>query len=453
MKRTLVPIAAAMLATSWLWGYGNPSKLINETPEDYHKRMEWFAQAKLGLFIHWGIYAVKGIDESWAFYNEKISYEDYMKQLEGFTASKYDPEAWAKIIKESGANYAVITTKHHDGVALWNTQEEHFSVVKHTPAKRDLIAPFVKALRKNELKVGLYYSLIDWSHPNYNNFTKSTPRYNYAKDTVRFAKFRSFMFGQIEELGKNYRPDLIWFDGDWEHSPLVWRSEKIVHMLRKYNKEIIVNSRVGAGYGDYGTPEQGVPILRPKHRYWELCYTMNDSWGYQPHDHNYKSAHILIRNFIDCISMGGNLLLDIGPKADGTIPEEQLHILKEFGRWTKKHHNAVFKSIAGIPTDHFLGRTTLSPDSTILYLFVSHSNKHPIMLKGIKNDINRIWVVGAGSDINWKTYSKIYWSKVPGIVYIDLPENLKDPQVTVIAVLLKGKLNLYREYGNAIENN
>ena len=156
-----------------------------ETEEQKAKRMDWFEDAKLGIFIHWGIYAVNGIDESWSFYNDYIPYQEYMKQLDGFTASNYDPDYWAKLIKESGAKYAVLTSKHHDGVALWDTKQNDLSVVKKTPAKRNLIKPFVNALRKNKLKVGLYYSHLDWSHPDYPHFTKMKKRYDAKTDTLR----------------------------------------------------------------------------------------------------------------------------------------------------------------------------------------------------------------------------------------------------------------------------
>jgi alpha-L-fucosidase len=174
---------------------------------------DWFSNAKLGIFIHWGIYSVNGIDESWSFYNGYIPYSDYMKQLDGFTASGYDPQAWVKLIKESGARYAVMTTKHHDGVALWNTKLSRLNVVASTPAGRDLIDPFVKALRKAGLKAGLYYSLLDWSHSDYPNFTKTEKRYD--TDTVRWDRFVKFNHGQITELSEAFNPDLWWFDGDW----------------------------------------------------------------------------------------------------------------------------------------------------------------------------------------------------------------------------------------------
>lgn len=402
-------------------------------------KMQWFKDAKLGIFIHWGIYSVNGIDESWSFFNGYISHDDYMKQLEGFTATEYDPAYWAKLIEESGARYAVITTKHHDGVALWDSEVSELDVVNSTPAGKDLIKPFVKNLRKNDVKVGLYYSLLDWSHPDYPNKTREVKR--YKEDSTRWAVFNEFNHYQINEILENYNPDLVWFDGDWEQSAEMWKAKEIREMILENNPNTIINSRL-QGYGDYATPEQGVPIHKPKDEYWELCMTMNDSWGYQHNDHNYKTPNQVIRIFIDCISMGGNLLLDIGPKQDGTIPEEQVEILEKLGRWTKKHEEAIFGSNAGIPKDYFYGPSTLSADSTILYLFMEDIPKGPIALRGVKNKINRIWVLGNGTKLSWDIKMKQYWSSVPGLVYIDIPEKVLDEEVTVVAVLLDGKIEL-----------
>lgn len=421
-----------------------------ETPEQKDKRMEWFSQAKLGIFIHWGIYAVKGVSESWSFFNNYLPYDEYMNQAGGFTASKYDPKAWVDLIKESGAQYTVITTKHHDGVALWDTKVGDLSTVKSTPAKRDLIAPFVKEVRKQGLHLGFYYSLLDWSHPDYPNKTRTEVR--YKDDPARWAKFNKFNFGQLAELNKTWKPDLYWFDGDWEQSAEAWNSKGIVDLLRSDNKNVIINSRI-QGYGDYATPEQGVPVVRPEDKYWELCMTMNDSWGYQHTDSNYKSPYILLRTFVDCLSNGGNLLLDIGPKEDGTIPEEQVAILKEFGRWTKKHKEAVYDIRAGIPAEHFQGYTTLNKAGDILYLYLPYKPNGVVEVKGLVNKVNRVWVIGNGAMLSYKVYNKNYWSDVPGNLYIDVPEQVQDSQITVLAVLLDGPVKLYRGVGRVIESN
>lgn len=586
-----------------------------------NQKMEWFADAKLGIFIHWGIYSVNGISESWSFFNNYINHDAYMKQLNGFTASRYQANEWVNLIKESGAKYAVITTKHHDGVALWDSKMPNATTtVNKSAAKRDLITPFVTELKKAGLKTGLYFSLPDWSYPDYDVFTRDRKRYDYKQDPARFKKFQNYFQGQLNELSVKYNPDLVWFDGDWEHSGEEWQAKNILENLRKVNPNIIINSRLN-GHGDYDTPEQGVPVVKPNSPEWELCYTMNDSWGYQPYDKHYKSSNMIIRTLVDCISMGGNLLLDIGPKADGTIAPEQVQILKDLGRWTNKHSEAIYgtqtglpdghisaktalskdrkklyiyldhqdkgeylisgilsdvksaqvigfgskipvqpavpnsfffripkeafdkdvtvvcltfdepiktekpenemvsvsnlfddqskefalekirvlsnninaglnplketnlvadglnfkskvkpfdekvntwvikhaevlyKTDAGIPAGHFVGNTALSADKQTLYLFVEGKPTGPIAIKGLKNNISRIRVVGEGTMLQHEIYNKLYWSKIPGIVYIPVPEDKLDPELTVIAVLLDSPIELYREKVGAIESN
>lgn len=445
-KLILLLLLSTLISFQARPGDENPLK---ETDEQKADRMEWFEMARLGIFIHWGIYAVDGIDESWSFYNGYISYDDYMKQLDRFSASRYDPDAWVDLIAKSGARYAVLTSKHHDGVALWDSAHSDLNVVDRTPAGRDLITPFCTALRKKGLKVGLYYSHLDWSHPDYPHHTRTKKRYN--GDPERWSRFLSFQRGQIKEIAERFAPDLLWFDGDWDFDAAKWKAEELRRSIDSWLPGVIVNSRLN-GYGDYATPEQGVPVTRPKARWWELCMTMNDSWGFQHNDLNYKTPYQIIRIFVDCISMGGNLLLDIGPREDGTVPAEQKAILEELGRWTNKHAEAVHGTRAGLPPGHFYGPTSLSGDGKILYLYVLHEPRGPIVLKGIKNAVNRIWVVGNGTKLSWKVLMKQYWSTVPGLVYIDVPVKVLDEQVTVIAVLLKGPIDLYREDGQVIES-
>ena len=448
MRTHLMSLGIAFLAMSMQLPAQEVSRA--QVDEQKEKRMEWFEEAKLGIFIHWGIYAVNGVSESWSFYNNYLPYEEYMNQTKGFTASKYNPKEWLDLIQESGARYTVLTTKHHDGVALWDTKAGDLSVVKSTPAGKDLVAPFVEEVRKHGLKLGFYYSLLDWSHPDYPNKTKTETR--YKDDPARWNKFVQFNFAQLAELNKTWKPDLYWFDGDWEQSAEAWNSKGIVDLLRSTNPNVIINSRI-QGYGDYATPEQGVPVVRPKDKYWELCMTMNDSWGFQHADTNYKTPHILLRTFVDCLSMGGNLLLDIGPKEDGTIPEEQVAILKEFGRWIKKHKEAVYETRAAIPAEHFQGYTTLNKAGDILYLYLPYRPNGPIEIKGLMNKVNRVWVVGNGAMLPFKIHNKSYWSQVPGNLYIEVPERVQDEQITVLAVLLDGPIKLYSGEGQVISAN
>ncbi|HCX55998.1 alpha-L-fucosidase [Sphingobacterium multivorum] len=594
----------------------NVSAQNNVSPQ----KMDWFEDAKLGIFIHWGIYSVDGISESWSFFNNYINHDNYIKQLNGFTAKDYRPKEWAKLIKEAGAKYTVITTKHHDGISMWNTKaDKAITTLQDAAAKQDVITPFVKAIQEEGLHTGLYYSLPDWSHPYYDVFTRNRKRYELKSEPSRWYNYVKYYQKQLTELSEQYKPELLWFDGDWEHSAEEWKAKETLNLLRKYNPNIIINSRLNH-HGDYDTPEQGIPVTRPEAKFWELCYTMNDSWGYQPFDKKYKSPNMIIRTLVDCISMGGNLLLDIGPKADGTIPEEQLNILKQLGRWTHKHAAAIYGTRAGIPFVNYGGKSALSKDGKTLYLYVYeqkpelqlrglvnhtaikevsvvgdasakvnvksengtvqvdltkvnfdqdvtvialtfaevlrwtapqdtevtlksvldnkltgralgqiastlHAGKNifdnsgltvdgletklpssnatnptvlkwikdhaealyetgkglpeghyeglsalskdrqtlylfvegkptgPIALKGVKNGVARIRVVGEGSMINHEIFNKLYWSSIPGIIYIQAPAERLDKNMTVIAVLLDAPIQLYREKVGAIENN
>lgn len=437
--KTLLFISLALLLSS---GALAQSKI---NPNDIRDKMQWFADAKLGIFIHIGIYAVDGVDESWSFHNKKISHADYMKQLNGFTLKKYDPAMWAELIKESGARYAVITTKHHDGVAMYDTKMNNLSSVKATPAKKDMITPFFAELRKRDIKCGAYYSLIDWSHADYPGFLKDSSRYKVENDYERWNRFRQFFQGQIREISTQFKPDLWWFDGDWEHSAERWESEKVRNIILSNNPKAIINSRL-QGYGDYETPEQNFPVTRPKFNWWELCMTTNDNWGFH-NDNNWKTPYEVITIFVDAVANGGNLLLDMGPKEDGTIPEEQIHVLKELGAWNKKNGEAIFNTIGGIPQGHFYGPTTMSKDSTTLYLFLHGQTSGQIMLKGLDNKIQEITVVGNGTKLNHKIVGKISWSHVPGLVYIDVPSVVLDKYVTVLKLKLDKPVKLYRGQG------
>jgi alpha-L-fucosidase len=415
-------------------------------PDSIKSKMTWFADAKLGIFIHWGIYSVNGIDESWSFYNKKIAYPEYMKQLGRFTASKYNPSEWAALINESGARYAVITTKHHDGVALWPTKQNKLNMVDKSPAGRDLIGPFFNALDKYGIKKGAYFSLLDWSSPDYPGFRKDSSRYKVIDDTQRWNRFIKFDEAQISELTKRYKPDLWWLDGDWEHSPEEWNAPELRKVILNGNPQTIINGRL-QGYGDYDTPEQNFPVSRPKYNWWELCMTINDNWGYQPQDKNWKTPYEVISIFADVISKGGNLLLDIGPREDGTIPEPEVRMLKELGKWTKKHDKAIFGTLGGMSPGHYYGASTLSKDSTTLYLFVPAKTSSGIVIKGLDNKITSINVMGTSTMLTPKIVGKISWSPVPGLVYINIPEQAQDGYMSVLAIHLDKPLKLYEGTG------
>jgi len=430
---------------------GQEKKLSSE------ERLEWFRDAKLGIFIHWGYYGVNGIGESWSMYHKRISYEEYMGQGKGFTAENYDPQEWARLFKKIGARYAVLTTKHHDGVALWDTQLSKLNVKEKTPAKSDLVAPFVTALRKENLKVGLYFSLCDWSHPDYDVvFPRPDTKRDYPqkdqKELSSWERFIRFYKGQLKEINDNFHPDLYWFDGDWEKSSEQWQAQSLKDSLLKWNPNAIVNSRLKS-YGDYSTPEQGVPIVRPEGA-WEFCMTMNDNWGYYPSDTNYKPKSQIIRTFVEVIASGGNLLLNIGPKPDGTIAEEQKERLLALGEWINKHNTAVFDSKAGLPDGHFYGPTLRSKDNQKIYLCLFDTPKNYISLRGIQNKIKSIKVVGSDQELSFERNGGAAWNNIPGILRIEVPEiENMDNYVTILEVELEDELKLYRGHGNAVELN
>ncbi|WP_231424796.1 alpha-L-fucosidase [Pedobacter sp. Leaf250] len=417
--------------------------LLAQERTDHDRKMEWFSNAKLGIFIHWGIYSVNGISESWSFFNNYINHDAYMKQLNSFNAQKYNPQEWVNLIQESGAKYAVITSKHHDGVALWDSKmPQAITTVNHSAAKKDLITPFVKHLKQAGLKTGLYFSLPDWSNPDYDVFTRERKRYDINKEPKKWDAFLNYYHNQLKELSTQYNPDLLWFDGDWEHNAQEWQTDKVRSLLKAKNQNIIINSRLDK-HGDYETPEQGIPVFKPNNKYWELCYTMNDSWGYQPYDNHYKSSNMIIRTLVDCISMGGNLLLDIGPKPDGTIAPEQVKILKDLGRWTKKHAEGIYETQAGIPDGHFEGKTALSKNKDILYLYVDYKTKNGIVLTGIKSKINKVEILGNGASVNIKKLNETDY-----ILHVN--ESDFDKDVTVIKVSLNQAIQLSEEKQQAI---
>ncbi|HEY3329832.1 MAG TPA: alpha-L-fucosidase [Capsulimonadaceae bacterium] len=424
---------------------------------------QWFSSAKFGIFMHWGIYAVNGISESWSFYRGEISLDDYMAQCAGFDASNYDPNAWAELFEAAGARYAVLTTKHHDGIALWDTQQNDASVVKRTPAARDLIAPYADAMRAHGIKVGLYYSHCDWVHPDFSPIPvkergfanhNQTPYLDWplGPKTEAWQRFLKFHRGQLTELATNYGEiDLFWFDGDWIPDNSYWNMIEVRDLLFKHQPTAINNSRL-QGYGDYETPEQAIPVVAPA-KPWEFCVTMNDHWGYVPSDTNYKSVRELIQILCECIGMGGNLLLDIGPRPDGTIPEEASVRLLAMGDWIKRHEAAIYPTKAGLPPGHLYGTSTMSQDETELFLFIFDKPFGEISLKGVRNQIKRASIVGTGEELTTRISGGAPWANIPGVMWLDMATATIDPLCTVIRLELDGKLDLYRGAGRAIEQN
>lgn len=435
---------------------------------------EWFKKAKLGIFIHWGIYAVEGIQESWSMGRGSMSYTDYMRQLDGFTASKYDPERWAGLFKKAGAKYVVLTTKHHDGVALFDTKHTDLNVVKRTPAGSDLVAPYCEALRKNGLKVGLYFTNTDWSDTehmsvlldkteqevidlrktavNYEKIWTELQRKEATDDydcephllEERKTAWKTFINryrGEITELLTNYGAvDLLWFDVMLQREGFSWESKEVKQMINALQPQTVVNGRLGE-YGDYLTPECFIP-LRAIEEPWELCTKFNDSWGYRYDDKNYKSLPQLVRMFVECISKGGNMLISVGPTAEGEIPLEAEKAMLELGGWINKYEEAIYPTVKGIPLEYFHGCSTLTEDKKTLYLFLHDKPTEKIMLNGIKNEIIKITALATGRELDYAILGGAPWADMPGCIWIDVPENELDPVCTVLKLELDGEITL-----------
>lgn len=409
----------------------------------------WFTDAKLGIFIHWGIYAVDGVQESWSFYDDIVPHDRYMSQLERFTGAEYDPKAWADLFARAGAKYAVLTSRHHDGVALWDTAYGDLNL------GRDYLGPYAEALREKDLKVGFYYSHSDWNHPDYASTRKpgrppelEDNRYSEVaaedEDLDAWERFIAYRDGQIRELASRYRPDLMWFDGEWDRSEEQWRIPELAALIRSYVPDVVFNARM-LSEGDYATPEQGAPIVPPDGP-WELCLTINDSWGYQHHDHNHKSLAQLIRYFTETIGGGGNLLLDVGPMEDGTIPQPQVERLEGLGEWIRKHAEAVYATVRGLPAGHHYGPSTLSADRRTLYLTLFDIPRAEIGVRGLATAVRKVTVLGTGTELGHRVVGGLH--DAVGVLWIDPPAEADlDPYATVLAVELEGELELYRGSG------
>ncbi|TAK65863.1 MAG: alpha-L-fucosidase, partial [Dehalococcoidia bacterium] len=311
----------------------------------------WFDTARFGMFVHWGHSSQRGCELSWPLVGGTpalplcgdIPVDEYHATAATFDPRAYDPRAWAAMAKRLGMTYAVFTAKHHDGFAMYHTRQGDFSI-EHAPFKRDILREFIDAMRAEGIRIGIYFSLIDWHHPDYPAFTEADKPYQFGKwrqpSPEQWARFSEFMFAQVRELLTGYgRIDVIWFDGGWERNMLQWRSKELHDMIRQLQPEILINDRL-PGFGDFDTPEQFVPA-RPPARAWETCMTINDSWGYNPSDANYKSARELIHTLCEAAGRGGNLLLNVGPKGDGSLPAELTDRLAVVERWMLRHAESI----------------------------------------------------------------------------------------------------------------
>lgn len=426
--------------------------------ELYGKRIDWFRKARFGMFIHWGIYAIPGRGE-WVKSIERIPDEAYGKYFDEFNPVSYDPVKWAKLAKRAGMKYAVLTAKHHDGFCLFDSKLTEYKST--TCCGRDLVKEFLEAFRHEGIRVGLYYSLLDWHHPDYPKYgdlhhpMRENPA--YEKEKIDFSNYLAYLHGQVEELCTRYgKLDILWFDFSYgEMCGEKWEASRLVKMIRKYQPDVIIDNRLevsGSGFGsivtndpsdfcgDFVSPEQIIP---PKGIYcedgspavWEACITLNNSWGYVQRDRNFKPADMVIKKLVECVSKGGNLLVNVGPDARGIIPEESEKILKEVGGWMDRNAESIYGcGLCDIEKPDY-GRITGKGNK--IYYHVMEAQVGYIPLYGVKKEqIKKIRLL---SDLTELQIEDIWIVRnYPDMVFVSLGESplLPDCHDTVIEVEL-----------------
>ena len=333
-----------------------------ESKADRDKRMAWWRDDGFGMFIHWGVYSVpagvykgkeiKGLGE-WIMEDAKIPIAEYEQFAKQFNPQKFDAKEWIRIAKDAGVKYIVITSKHHDGFALWDSKVSGYDIVDFSPFKRDILKELTTAAKAAGIKMCFYHSIMDWHQPD----AKAAKYPHQATEHPDWARYReTYLKPQLKELITNYDPEVLWFDGEWIDEWTEPQGKELYAYLKSLKPSLIINNRIGKGRkgmngmnayedaaGDFGTPEQ--EILEGTSDFdWESCMTMNDTWGFKVNDHNWKSSETLIHNLIDIAAKGGNYLLNIGPKSDGTIPPETVSRLADMGKWLKVNGEAIYST-------------------------------------------------------------------------------------------------------------
>ena len=425
-----------------------PDPYAEESKAQRDARMAWWRYAKFGMFIHWGVYAVPaGMHEGekirgygeWIMRKGRIPIADYRPYAEAFNPTAYDPESWVSLAREAGMRYIVITAKHHDGFALFPSAVTDWDVADATPYGKDLIGPLAEATREQGLKFGLYYSQAqDWTHPG-----GSTGRGSDSKpwDETHAGDMDEYIdriaVPQVKEILTRYQPDVLWWDTPAQMTRQ--RAEKFIPLLR-LRPGIIHNNRLGGGFkGDTETPEQKIPATGFEDRDWEVCMTMNDTWGYQSFDHDWKSTEDLIRKLCDIVSKGGNFLLNVGPTKEGLIPQPSIERLRAIGDWMEVNGEAIYGTTANPFANLSWGRCTkkVSPEGTILYFHVFDWPEDGWLEVGeLHSTPASVRLLGANAALDFQAGSK---TSAEGL-RIRLPEKKPDLPVPVIRVEIAGPL-------------
>jgi len=429
-------------------------EFLKESAEEHDARMRWWREARFGLFIHWGLYAIpagewKGKTQygEWIRHSAQIPLEEYDKFVDRFNPVRFNARAWVQMAKDAGMRYIVITSKHHDGFCIFDSQETDFDVMA-TPFQRDILKELSEACSEAGIKLCFYHSIMDWHHPDY------LPRRPWEEgirpaEGADFGRYVAHMKRQLKELTTNYGPlGVLWFDGEWEST---WNEKyglDLYQYVRGLQPSIIINNRVGAGRegmagitkegqfgGDFGTPEQEVPATGLPGVDWETCMTMNNNWGFNKNDQNWKSAQDLLRTLTDVASKGGNFLLNVGPTAEGVFPDTSIERLKQMGEWMKENGETIYGTTASPFRSLPWGRCTQKKidGGSRLYLHVfDWPDDGKLVVPGLLSEPKRIYSLAD------KEMRALRWSRNEDAVVVTLEKQFRNPINTVIVLEVNG---------------
>ncbi len=457
-KRTLLTVSI-ILSCLMMNFSASMAQLPKETEEQKTARMKWWTDDRFGMFIHFGLYAQAARHE-WVKKNERITDENYLKYFEQFNPDMYNPREWAKMAKEAGMKYVVMTTKHHEGFCLFDSKFTDYKST-NTPVKKDLVREYVDALRAEGLKVGFYYSLIDWHHPDYTidrvhpQSASTAAQYDSLNRNRDMNKYRQYLKNQVRELLTNYgKIDVIWLDysfpsGNFGKSRKDWDSENLLKMVRELQPGIIVNDRLDLedvpGGWDFKSPEQYKPRewvqVNGKRVPWEVCQTFSGSWGYYRDEMTWKDSKQLIEMLIESVSKGGNLLLNVGPTGRGTIDHRAQDRLASMGAWMKYCSRSIYGCTQApdefkAPANSLL---TYNPATKRLYIHLLDWPLDQITLEGFAGKIKYAQFLHDASEIAMSTKKATIWLEEKGKgdeTVLRLPVIKPNVEIPVIELIL-----------------
>jgi len=367
----------------------------------------WWRVARFGMFVHWGLYSIPGRGE-WLMYCEQVAKSEYEKLARDFNPQRYQPEEWVKLAKSAGMKYIVLTTRHHDGFALFDSKVSDFTAPK-TAAGRDLVAPFVAACRKHDMRVGLYYSLLDWRHKAYFQGPRKNPK--------AWNAFIRYIYAQVEELMTQYgKIDVLWYDGGWPYSASEWQARALNAMVRKHQPGILINDRSKTPE-DFDTRGEQYIVVNNE-RDWECCMPLYDFWwGHIPGDRQPKAPQKIVTNLALCAGHGGNYILSIGPKPDGAVTTRDRNILYAVGKWMRQNGESIYGTAAGVsnisptPLVTTFGSVTVKPGKIYLHVFYWHKE---FAVPGVPFTVKKAFFLKNGGKVNFRQEDrKVYIGNLP----------------------------------------